>query len=141
MLLVSVASCEGATPAASVDPIGSYVRNDGASMTVARANSSAPNNYRLDLHQAAQSGGFVRPGQDCYVVVVGTLNGNELAGTSDMDEDNPGSISPANLKHGVDGPTLGMVVRFASNGASINDHAEGQFACGAPFSGVWRKSE
>lgn len=136
-----LASCEAGQPAGPVDPIGSYVRNDGASMTVARANSTAPHNYRLDLHQTAQSGAYVQAGEDCYIVVVGTLDGDGFAGTSDMDEDNPGSISPANLRNGVDGRTLGLEVRFTGDRASITDHFEGHDVCGAAFSGTYRRAE
>jgi hypothetical protein len=137
--LALMASCDAVQPAAPVDPTGSYVRSDGASMTVARAKSTAPHNYRLDLHQTARSGGYVQAGQDCYVVVVGTLQGNHFAGTSDMDEDNPESLSPAHLKRGVDRRTLGLEVRFADGGALLTDHFEGH-ACGAAFSGAYRKS-
>lgn len=138
--LAALASCEAALPSGPVDPTGFYVRSDGATMTVARANSTAPHNYRLDLHQTAHAGAYVSAGQDCYVVVVGTLDGRKFAGTSDMDEDNPGSISPANLKHGVEGRTLGLQVSFATDNAAIADHFEGQDVCGAAFSGSYRKA-
>jgi hypothetical protein len=136
--LVAMAACDAAPPSGPVEPTGSYVRSDGATMTIAHAHSTAPHNYRLDLHQSAHPGGYLRAGQDCYVVVVGTLNGNELAGTSDKDEDSPGSIGRDDLRYGVDGRTLGLEVRFASEGASITDHFEGQ-VCGASFSGSYRR--
>ena len=139
--LALIASCGAVQPAGPIDPTGSYIRNDGASMTVARANSTAPHNYRLDLHQTAQPGAYAQAGEDCYIVVVGTLDGNDFAGTSDMDEDNPGSIGPANLRHGVEGRKLGLEVRFTESRASITDHFEGHDVCGAPFSGSYRRAE
>lgn len=110
-------------------------------MTVVRANSTAPHNYRLDLRQTARPGAYVQAGQECYIIVVGTLDGNDFAGTSDMDEDNPGSIGPANLRRGVDRRALGLEVRFTGAGASISDNFEGHDVCGAAFSGSYRRAE
>jgi len=138
--LAVIASCDALEPHEPVDPTGSFVRDDGASITIARAVSSAPHNYRLDLHQTAQPGGYVQAGDDCYIVVVGTLNGNKFTGSSDLDEDDPASINPANLRRGVQGRTLGLEVRFTRSRASVIDHFEGHDVCGAAFSGSYRKT-
>lgn len=58
-----------------------------------------------------------------------------------MDEDNPGSMSPAPLRRCVLGRTLGLEVRLREGRASVADHVEDRGVCGAAFSGSHRRAE